>query len=126
VHEARPKCGDQDIFVNVAGGLRVDEPAADLGIVCAMVSSFLDRPLDKSLVVFGQEGNIQLNLAAGQDVAIEVRTLDGKIIPGAGRELHASQGRTHLDLSPVLKPGKANLVVIRGKDFTAAGRMVIP
>jgi len=33
--------GDQDIFVNVAGGLRVDEPAADLGIVCAMISSFL-------------------------------------------------------------------------------------
>jgi DNA repair protein RadA/Sms len=48
--------GDQDIFVNVAGGLRVDEPAADLGIVCAMVSSFLDRPLNKSLVVFGEVG----------------------------------------------------------------------
>jgi DNA repair protein RadA/Sms len=48
--------GDQDIFVNVAGGLRVDEPAADLGIVCAMMSSFLDRPVDKSLVVFGEVG----------------------------------------------------------------------
>jgi len=48
--------GDQDIFVNVAGGLRVDEPAADLGIVCAMISSFLDRPLDKNLVVFGEVG----------------------------------------------------------------------
>ena len=48
--------GDQDIFVNVAGGLRVDEPAADLGIVCAMISSFLDRPVDKNLVVFGEVG----------------------------------------------------------------------
>ena len=48
--------GDQDIFVNVAGGLRVDEPAADLGIVCAMISSFLDRPVDKGMVIFGEVG----------------------------------------------------------------------
>jgi DNA repair protein RadA/Sms len=48
--------GDQDIFVNVAGGLRVDEPAADLGIVSAMISSFLDRPVDKNLVIFGEVG----------------------------------------------------------------------
>jgi len=48
--------GDQDIFVNVAGGMRVDEPAADLGIVSAMISSFLDRPVDKNVVVFGEVG----------------------------------------------------------------------
>lgn len=48
--------GDQDIFVNVAGGLRVDEPAADLAIVCAMISSFLDKAVDKNLVVFGELG----------------------------------------------------------------------
>jgi DNA repair protein RadA/Sms len=48
--------GDQDIFVNVAGGLKVDEPAADLGIVSAMISSFLDRPVDPGLVVFGEVG----------------------------------------------------------------------
>ena len=46
--------GDQDIFVNVAGGLRVEEPAADLGIVAAMISSFLDRPVDKDMVLFGE------------------------------------------------------------------------
>ncbi|MFO7459055.1 MAG: DNA repair protein RadA [Desulfatiglandales bacterium] len=48
--------GDQDIFVNVAGGLKVDEPAADLSIVCAMISSFLDRPVGGNLVVFGEVG----------------------------------------------------------------------
>jgi DNA repair protein RadA/Sms len=48
--------GDQDIFVNVAGGLRVDEPAADLGIVSAMISSFLDRPVDNKVIVFGEVG----------------------------------------------------------------------
>jgi DNA repair protein RadA/Sms len=48
--------GDQDIFVNVAGGLKVDEPAADLAIVSAMISSFLDRAVAKDLVVFGEVG----------------------------------------------------------------------
>jgi DNA repair protein RadA/Sms len=48
--------GDQDIFVNVAGGLRVDEPGADLGIVSAMISSFLDKPVDKNTVAFGEVG----------------------------------------------------------------------
>jgi DNA repair protein RadA/Sms len=48
--------GDQDIFVNVAGGLKVDEPAADLGIISAMMSSFLNKPVDRSLIMFGEVG----------------------------------------------------------------------
>ncbi|MFP4036824.1 MAG: DNA repair protein RadA [Desulfobacteraceae bacterium] len=48
--------GDQDIYVNVAGGLRVEEPAADLGIVTAMISSFLDRPVGLDMVFFGEVG----------------------------------------------------------------------
>lgn len=48
--------GDQDIFVNVAGGLKVDEPAADLGIVSSMMSSFLDKTVDRNLVIFGEVG----------------------------------------------------------------------
>jgi DNA repair protein RadA/Sms len=48
--------GDQDIFVNVAGGLKVDEPAADLGIISAMMSSFLDRPVPRDVVLFGEVG----------------------------------------------------------------------
>ena len=48
--------GDQDIYINVAGGLRVMEPAADLGMACAMISSFLDRPVDPRLMVFGEIG----------------------------------------------------------------------
>ena len=48
--------GDQDIFINVAGGLKVDEPAADLGIVSAMMSSFLDKPVDRNFVMFGEIG----------------------------------------------------------------------
>jgi DNA repair protein RadA/Sms len=48
--------GDQDIFVNVAGGLKVDEPAADLGIVSAMISSFLNKPVSEDMVIFGEVG----------------------------------------------------------------------
>ena len=48
--------GDQDIFVNVAGGMRVDEPAADLGIVTAMISSFLNKAVDPGIVIFGEVG----------------------------------------------------------------------
>jgi len=45
-----------DIFMNVAGGLKVDEPAVDMGIVCAVASSFLDRPVPDGTVVLGEVG----------------------------------------------------------------------
>jgi DNA repair protein RadA/Sms len=48
--------GDQDIFVNVAGGLKVDEPAADLAVIVSLISSFLDKPLDRNTIVFGEVG----------------------------------------------------------------------
>ncbi len=47
---------DQDIYLNVVGGLEIDEPAADLGIAAAILSSFLDRPLPSDTVVFGEIG----------------------------------------------------------------------
>ena len=48
--------GNHDIFLNVAGGVRLSEPAADLGVVAAIASSFLDRPIDPKTVVFGEVG----------------------------------------------------------------------
>jgi len=45
-----------DIFMNVAGGVKVDEPAADLGIVAAVASSFLDRPVRANTVILGEVG----------------------------------------------------------------------
>lgn len=45
-----------DIFINVAGGMKVDEPAVDLGIVASMASSFLGKYIDKGTVVFGEVG----------------------------------------------------------------------
>ncbi|HTG75385.1 MAG TPA: DNA repair protein RadA [Terriglobia bacterium] len=47
---------DQDIYLNVVGGLEVEEPAADLAIVAAILSSLLNKPLMGSTVVFGEVG----------------------------------------------------------------------
>ena len=46
----------EDVFVNVAGGIAVDEPAADLGIVAAVASSVRNRPVKPSTAVFGEVG----------------------------------------------------------------------
>jgi len=47
---------EQDIFVNVAGGLKITEPAADLGIIGAIVSSFLEKPVAPTDALFGEAG----------------------------------------------------------------------
>jgi len=46
--------GDKDVYLNVAGGLRISEPAADLAAAVALVSSALDRQLPEGMVVFGE------------------------------------------------------------------------
>jgi DNA repair protein RadA/Sms len=48
--------GNQDVFVNVAGGGRVTEPAADLGIVIAAASSYMERPVRGEVIVLGEVG----------------------------------------------------------------------
>lgn len=50
------RLGSQDVFVNVAGGIRILEPAVDLGIVFTIISSLLDRPIPHDLVCFGEVG----------------------------------------------------------------------
>jgi DNA repair protein RadA/Sms len=47
---------DQDVYVNVVGGVRITETASDLAVLMAALSSFRDRPLEQGLVVFGEVG----------------------------------------------------------------------
>jgi DNA repair protein RadA/Sms len=61
-----------DVFVSVAGGLEVDEPAADLGVAAAIASSFRNRPLSGDTVVFGEVGLNGEVRGAGQS-ALRVR-----------------------------------------------------
>ncbi len=49
-------CFDQDVFVNAVGGVRITEPAADLAVLLAIVSSLRNQPLPAKLVAFGEVG----------------------------------------------------------------------
>jgi len=46
----------QDVYVNVVGGMQIDEPAIDLGIVLAVTSSLRESPIDHATVVLGELG----------------------------------------------------------------------
>lgn len=48
--------GDFDAYVNIAGGMKISEPAIDLGLILAIVSSFKNRPVDEKMIVFGEVG----------------------------------------------------------------------
>jgi DNA repair protein RadA/Sms len=78
-----------DVFVNIAGGLEVDEPAADLGLVAAIASSFKNVPIDPHTAVFGEvglTGEVRGALQA-QARAREAQTLGFKkiIIPASNK-----------------------------------------
>ena len=47
---------NHDIFLNIAGGMKVEEPGADLGVIASIASSFRDRVIDPEMVVFGEVG----------------------------------------------------------------------
>ena len=59
--------GAFDIFVNVSGGMKIEEPAADLAVALAIVSSFKNRPLDPKTAVFGEVGLLGEVRSIGSD-----------------------------------------------------------
>jgi DNA repair protein RadA/Sms len=91
--------GSQDVFVNVAGGGRVTEPAADLGIVVAAASSYMDRPVPSDVLVVGEVG------------------LTGEVRAVAGLELRLREAaalgfrRAIVPQSNILEPPKTSLAV---------------
>jgi DNA repair protein RadA/Sms len=64
-----------DIFMNVAGGVKIDEPAVDLGIVSAVASSFLNKPIQNNTVVIGEVGLTGEVRAVGQ---VDIRITETK------------------------------------------------
>lgn len=64
-----------DVFMNVAGGVKVSEPAVDMGIVSAVASSFLDRPIAEGTIVLGEVGLTGEVRAIGQ---VETRLAEAK------------------------------------------------
>jgi DNA repair protein RadA/Sms len=60
------RLADQDLYVNVVGGLRIEEPAADLGVAIAILSSLRDKPVGPAVVAIGELGLAGELRSAGQ------------------------------------------------------------
>ena len=100
--------GDQDVFANVVGGVRVMETSADLGLLLAVVSSLRNRPLLRDWVVFGEvglSGEIR-PVASGQERLAEAAKHGFKlaIVPKGNAPKKAIKG---LKVIPVLRLSEA-------------------
>lgn len=65
------RLSNSDVYVNIAGGIRINEPAIDLGVVLAVISSYKDRPIDERVLAFGEvglSGEVRAVSQAGQRV----------------------------------------------------------
>jgi DNA repair protein RadA/Sms len=80
---------DQDVFVNVVGGIRVQETAADLPVLLAVLSSFRDKPLPEKTVAFGEVG------------------LSGEIRPVPNGEERLKEAATHGFLKAIVPKANA-------------------
>ena len=112
--------GNCDTYINVIGGLSLDEPAADLATVLAVASSFLDRPLGADLSAIGEiglSGEIRSVSALNQRLS-EIARLGFRrcVIPSHVRdELRCTE---NLQLIPVKTVGEAIAAVLGRKQIT--------
>ena len=108
-------CGDQDVFVNAVGGVRITEPAADLAVLLAIQSSLKNRPLPRGLLAFGEVGLAgEIRPAPrGQERLREAAKLgfSAAIIPAANAPKNAGSRFEGLALHPVHRIDEALDVV---------------
>jgi DNA repair protein RadA/Sms len=98
--------GDQDVFVNVVGGIRVQETAADLPVLLAVLSSLRDRPLAQKTIAFGEVG------------------LSGEIRPVPNGEERLKEAATHgFQRAIVPKANAPKAGVYKGMDVVAVERL---
>ena len=95
--------GMKDVFINLVGGLKVDDPAADLSILCAIASSFMDKPIDENIVFIGEiglAGEVRSISRLGRRLA-EVKALGfrGAIVPNAS--MNEKINKSKLKIYPV-------------------------
>ena len=109
--------GQMDAYVNLAGGMRLQEPALDLGIVMALVSSFKNRPMEGKTIVFGEvglSGEVRGVSMAQQRVA-EARKLgfDTCIMPMSNYENLLPEERAGMKLYGVVNVAEAVEILAR-------------
>jgi DNA repair protein RadA/Sms len=90
----------EDVYLNVAGGIRVTEPAVDLGVAAAIASSFRDRPIDPHTVIMGEVGlggevraipHLEGRLREAEKLGFQQA-----VIPAPQRPLGAIAGKLHI------------------------------
>jgi DNA repair protein RadA/Sms len=96
---------DQDVFVNVVGGVRVAETSADLAVLLAIVSSFRDKALPRELVVFGEVG------------------LAGEIRPVPSGQERLSEAAKHGFIRAIVPKANAPKKKINGMDVIAVSKL---
>jgi DNA repair protein RadA/Sms len=96
--------GANDVYLNIAGGLRIAEPAADLAVAAALVSAATDRPTDPGMVYFGEVGlsgevrqvaQAEARLREAQKLGFSAATLPRRLVRG-GRTPPAAPDRLRL------------------------------
>ena len=97
--------GDQDVFANVVGGVKVLETSADLALLLAIVSSFRDRPLPRDMVIFGEVG------------------LSGEIRPVPSGQERLSEAAKHGFGRAIVPRGNAPKSDIKGMQVTAVATL---
>jgi len=98
--------GDQDVFANVVGGVKVSETSADLALLMAIVSSFRSRTLPRELVIFGEVG------------------LSGEIRPVPSGQERLSEAAKHGFRRAIVPKANAPKQPIPGLDVVPVGRLV--
>ncbi len=79
--------GDMDVFVNVAGGLKVTEPASDLAICLAVASSYFDKPINPKTIAVGEVGLLgEIREVVAQDKRLKEAKRMGFSIPVSSKE----------------------------------------
>ncbi|PLW68626.1 DNA repair protein RadA [Pseudohalioglobus lutimaris] len=97
--------GDQDVFANVVGGVKVLETSADLALLLAIVSSYRDRQLPRDMVIFGEVG------------------LSGEIRPVPSGQERLSEAAKHGFKRAIVPKGNAPKGAIPGMEVVAVSRL---
>ncbi len=97
--------GDQDVFANVVGGVKVLETSADLALLLAIVSSYRDRLLPRDMVIFGEVG------------------LSGEIRPVPSGQERLSEAAKHGFKRAIVPRGNAPKAVIPGMEVIAVAKL---
>ena len=97
--------GDQDVFANVVGGVKVLETSADLALLLAIVSSYRDRPLPRDMVLFGEVG------------------LSGEIRPVPSGQERLAEAAKHGFARAIVPRGNAPKGEIKGMQVIAVARL---